>query len=110
MAETQTERRQHPRTEVALAASIERIGGRALSGASSTLDISEGGARLRGPAGFAVGDVVKVTLRSHDVSIEQQGLVVGRQDATGGEAILNVAFKTLDERRTVDLRRLLELG
>lgn len=108
MAETQTERRQHPRTEVELAATIERMGGRPLSGTGSTVDISEGGARLRGPGTFAVGDVVKVTLMGDDVAIEQQGLVVGRQDASGAEAILNVAFKTLDERRTIDLRRLLE--
>ena len=110
MAETETERRRHPRTEIELVATIERVGGRSLSGAGSTVDISEGGARLRGPAGFGVGDVVKVTLTGGDVAIVQQGLVVGRQDAAGSEAILNVAFKTLDEERTVDLRRLIELG
>jgi hypothetical protein len=110
MAETETERRRHPRTEIELAATIERVGGRALSGAGTTVDISEGGARLKGPNGFGVGDVVRVTLTGDDVAIVQQGLVVGRQDTTDGEAILNVAFKTLDEDRTVDLRRLIELG
>lgn len=110
MAETQTERRQHPRTEVRLAATVERIGGRALSGAGTTLDISEGGARLVGPAAFAVGDVVKVMLTGDDVAIEQQGLVVGRTDGTGGQATLHVAFKSLDEDRSIDLRRLIELG
>lgn len=110
MAETETERRRHPRTEVELAATIERVGGRPLTGAGSTLDISEGGARLRGPASFAVGDVVRVTLTGDDVAIEQQGLIVGRKGAKSGQATLNIAFKTLDERRTIDLRRLIELG
>ena len=110
MADTETERRRHPRTEVALSVTIERIGGRTLSGVGSTIDLSEGGARLRGPGAFAVGDVVKVTLRADDVAIEQQGLVVGRQGAATGEVTLNVAFKTLDEDRSIDLRRLIELG
>lgn len=108
MAETETERRRHPRTEVELSVTVEKIGGRAISGAGSTIDISEGGARLVGPAALVVGDVVRVTLTGSDVSVEQQGLVVGRQEAARGQATLNIAFKTLDDQRTIDLRRLID--
>ena len=110
MAETETERRRHPRTEVELSVTVEKIGGRSVSGAGSTIDLSEGGARLLGPAALAVGDVVLVTLTGADLSVEQQGLVVGRTGGTRGQATLNVAFKTLDDERTIDLRRLIDLA
>ena len=87
---------------------IERVGGRPCSGSGSTVDLSEGGARLLGPAAFVVGDVVRVTLTGDDVAVEQQGLVVGRQETDGGQVKLNIAFKTLDERGTIDLRRLID--
>ncbi|HVM10480.1 MAG TPA: PilZ domain-containing protein [Acidimicrobiales bacterium] len=109
MASTRTERRQHDRTAVELAATIERISGRPLTGSATTVDLSLGGARLVAPAGFGVGDVVKVALASGDVSIEHQALVVGRQEATRSTATLNLAFKSLDDRSAEVLRRVLDL-
>ena len=111
MAKTGTERRQHERAEIQLPATIERVVGRALAGPATTVDLSEGGARLVGPGGFAVGDVVRVSITGDDVGIEHQGLVVGRttEKATSKTATLHVAFKSLDEPTTIDLRRLIGL-
>lgn len=110
MASTRTERRQHDRTTVALQATIERVGGRPLTGAATTTDLSEGGACVVAPAGFLVGDVVRLALRSDDISVEHQGLVVGRQDDSSKTARLNIAFKSLDDRTAAGLRRLIDLG
>ena len=108
MADTETERRQHTRTEIALPATIERVTGRPLAGEGSTVDLSIGGARLVGPSGFAVGDVVRIAISGDGVTIEHQGLVVGRQEGkTKSKATLHVAFKSLDEQTTIDLRRLI---
>lgn len=82
--------------------------GRPLQSDASTIDLSEGGARLVGPASLAVGDVVRVTITGGDVRVEQQGLVVGHEPAANDEATLNIAFKSLDEREVVDLRRLID--
>ena len=79
-----------------------------MAGSASTVDLSEGGARLVGPAGFAVGDVVVVTITSDDISIEHQALVVGRQANDADTATLNLAFKTVGERGTAEIRRLIE--
>ena len=108
MANTTTERRQHPRTSIELDASLERIGGRPLSGSASTIDLSEGGACFVAPAGFGVGDVVKVRIARGDVSIERQALVVGRQARSTKQAVLNVAFKILDGHDPADVRRILD--
>ena len=110
MANAHAERRTHARSELALAASIERVGARAtVSGSATTVDLSEGGVRLKGPAAFAVGDVVRITITSGDLSVEHQGLVVGRQAASTKLATLHVAFRTPDERTSTDLRRLIAL-
>ena len=95
-----------------LAASIERVGGRAsVSGAASTVDLSEGGVQLKASAAFAVGDVVRVTITSGEVSVEHQGLVVGREAASSKQlATLRIAFRTPDERTSIDLRRLMALA
>ena len=108
MASTTTERRQHPRTAIELDASLERIGGRPLSGSASTIDLSEGGACFVGPAGFAVGDVVMVRIARGDVSIERQALVVGRQPRSSKQAVFNLAFKILDGHDPADVRRILD--
>jgi hypothetical protein len=111
VADTQVERRIHARSDVALSGRIERVGGRSsVSGPATTVDLSEGGVRLRGPAGFAVGDVVRVTVSSGDLSVEHQGLVVGREAASSKRATLRIAFRTPDERTTIDLRRLMALA
>ena len=94
-----------------LSARVERVGSRAsMSGPATTVDLSEGGVRLKAPAAFAVGDVVRVTITSGDLSVEHQGLVVGRQTDSTKRATLNVAFRTPDERTSVDLRRLMALA
>lgn len=111
MANAHAERRTHARSDVALSASVKRVGGRAdVFGPATTLDLSEGGVRLKGPAAFAVGDVVRVTITNGDLSVEHQGLVVGRQADSTKRATLNVAFKTPDERACIDLRRLMALA
>lgn len=108
MANTQAERRQHTRTEIAVPATLERVTGRPLAGNGSTIDLSIGGARLVGPSAFAVGDVVRLALAGDGVTIEHQGLVVGKQDGPSKSmATLHVAFKSLDEQKTIDLRRLI---
>ena len=112
MADTTTDRRQHDRTEVALDATVERVAGRPLAGPASTIDVSEGGARLLGPVALTVGDVVRVSIRRGDLTVERQALIVGRQSAPGSpdQAMLNVAFKTPGYTDTGDLRRIIELG
>lgn len=110
MANTTTDRRQHDRTEVSLSATVERVGGRPLADTASTVDLSEGGARLLGPAAFAVGDVVRVTITSGDLAIERQALIVGRTASTGKKATLNVAFKSPESSDIDELRRLLAAG
>lgn len=110
VASTHTERRAHTRADVALPATVERVGGRRVTGPATTIDLSEGGVRLRGPASFATGDVVRVTITSGDLSVANQGLVVGQVPESDDVATFNVAFRTLDERSTIDLRRLLDLA
>lgn len=108
MANAPAERRVHNRSEVELSATVERVGGRpSVSGEATTVDLSEGGVRLRGPAALAVGDVVRVTIASGGLSVAHQGLVVGRQAEPRKRAVLNVAFRTLDESASIDLRRLM---
>jgi hypothetical protein len=109
MAQTSTDRRQHSRTEIELPATLTRVGGRPLTGPASTVDLSAGGSQLVGPAGFAVADVIQVTISSGDLSVENQGLVVARRPLDDGRAALHVAFKTLDDRSAVDLRRMIDL-
>jgi hypothetical protein len=109
MASTRTERRQHDRSAVELAATIERISGRPLSGPATTVDLSLGGARVVAPGGFGVGDVVRLALTSGDLSIEHQALVVGRQDESRSSVTLNLAFKSLDDRSAEVLRRVLDM-
>jgi hypothetical protein len=111
MADTQGERRVHARSDVKLSASVERVGGRSsVSGPATTVDLSEGGVRLKGPAALAVGDVVRVTITTADLSVERQGLVVGRQAGASKQATLHVAFKTPDARTSIEMGRLLELA
>jgi hypothetical protein len=102
----EAERRAHPRHEVALPATVTRVGGRALEATGSTLDLSEGGAQVSGAAGFSVGDVVVVSITGDGIAVANQGLVVGASPA--GD--LHVAFKSLDDDAVVDLRKLLELA
>lgn len=101
-----TERRAHLRREVALPVAVGRVGGRPLLGRGTTVDVSEGGARLAGPSGFSVGDVVVVTIDapSGDLSVSNQGLVVGVSPD------LHVAFRSMEDDAAVDLRRVLDLG
>ena len=106
-ATTTTERRQHQRTEIELEGTITRAAGRALTGPSATIDLSEGGARLLGPSGFVVGDVVRVAITRGDTAVERQGLVVRCEPASRGRSTLHVAFRTTEHRDTVDLRALI---
>lgn len=107
MTQTDTERRQHPRTEIALPVRIQRVTGRTLAGEGSTIDLSIGGARIVGPADFAVGDVVRIAVTAA-LDGEHQALVVARTAGPSKTtATLHVAFKSLDERTTIDLRRLI---
>ena len=107
MAQTSVDRRQHPRVQVTLAASVTRLGGRDLRAPVSVLDLSEGGARIAGPAELAVGDVLVLTIEAAGLGIEHQGLVVGRL-ADDEHALLNLAFKTVDEAGRAELRRLID--
>lgn len=100
----ETERRVHARHDRSLPATVTRIGGRALEATGSTVDLSEGGVRVAGTPGFAVGDVVLVSIAADGVAVSNQGLVVGSSPA--GD--LHVAFKSLDEHAVVDLRTLLD--
>lgn len=77
-----------------------------MTGMAMTCDLSEGGVRLVGPDGFNVGDVVLVTITSGDLTIEQQGLIVGRHDDSDDTAMFNVAFKTLSEHDISVVRRM----
>ena len=104
-----TERRQHERVEVRLPAQLLRLGSRDLEVAAQTLDLSEGGARVSAGAGFSVGDVVRLTIQGGELTIEHQGLVVGAEP-TGDGAVLNVAFKSFDDAKAVDLRRMIDLA
>src|SRR5688500_9564234 len=93
MSEVRSERRQYERVNVALPATLERLGNRIAATPASTVDLSIGGACLVAPDRFGVGDVVHVLLGSGDLAVEHQGLIVGHQQ-TGESAILNIAFKT----------------
>lgn len=104
---TTTDRRRHERTEIALEGTITRVAGRPLTGPSATIDLSEGGARLLGPTGFTVGDVVKVSITRGDTNVERQGLVVRCEPTTAERATLHVAFRTTAGSDTVDLRELI---
>jgi len=107
MTDTSTERRQHDRRTVTLVASLERLGLRPEFGEASTVDLSEGGARLVGPGTFAVGDVVRVIISSGGVAVENQALVVARQPGPDDLATINVAFRQPAEHQVPDLRRLM---
>jgi hypothetical protein len=111
MADTTTksttpERRTQRRTSVELEGTITRLAGRPLEGSGVTVDLSDGGARLVGPAAFAVGDVVRVSIPRGDTTLEHRGLVVGRQPKSSGLATLNVAFRTTPRGETTDLHDL----
>jgi hypothetical protein len=105
MSTAVSERRAHPRRGIALPATVTRVGGRAIEGSGSTVDLSEGGAHISGVKGFSVGDVVVVTINGDGLVVTNQGLVVG----AAGSAV-HVAFKSLNEDAVIDLRRLLALG
>lgn len=107
MANTTTERRQHTRTSIELDARLERLGGRPLSASAKSTDLSDGGACVVAPAGFSVGDVVRVTISRGEVAIERQALVVGRQEVSSKTAALNLAFKVLDGHDPAEVRRIL---
>jgi hypothetical protein len=109
MGRTTTERRRHGRIEIELPATLARVGGRPLTGPASTVDVSAGGTQLVGPAGFAVADVIRVTITSGDLSVEHQGLIVARRPLDAGRATLHVAFKSLDDRSADDLERMIDL-
>ena len=104
-----TDRRQHERVEVRLPAQLLRLGGRELAVPSETLDLSEGGARVTAGPGFAVGDVVRLTIDGGELTVEHQGLVVGAE-TVGDGLTLNVAFKSFDDAKAVDLRRIIDLA
>lgn len=90
-----------------LPAILTRIGRRPTEGRGTTVDLSVGGAAILSSGAFAVGDVVVVSVLGPGVSVEQQGLVVGRQADPAGGAALNIAFKTVDDATAADLERLL---
>lgn len=104
---TVTDRRQSPRTPVGLPAAITRLGLTKGTGIATTRDLSEGGACLVGPDTFRVGDVVRVTVTCGDLRIEQQGLVVGRNNERDGGATFNVAFKTPTDDELDALRQII---
>lgn len=101
------ERRRHERTAVVLPATLTRIGPRPTEVRGTTVDLSVGGAAIVSSGQLAVGDVVVVSVQGPGVSVEQQGLIVGRQADPAGSATLNVAFKTVDAATAADLERLL---
>lgn len=103
----ESERRRHGRTPVVLPAVVTRIGKRPCEARATTVDLSIGGAALLTTSDFAVGDVVVVSVLGPDVSVEQQGLIVGCSADPAGGAALNIAFKTVDDATAADLERLL---
>lgn len=104
-----TERRQHERVEVRLPAQLLRLGGRELAVSAETLDLSEGGARVAAGPGFSVGDVVRLTIDGGELIVEHQGLVVGAETRADG-VVVNVAFKSFDDAKAIDLRRIIDLA
>ena len=109
MSEVQAERRQYERVDVALPATVERLGNRPVAISASTVDLSKGGACLVAPDRFAVGDVLRMSIGSGELAVEHQGLVVGHQPRGGDTAILNVAFKTPNEQDLAKLQQLIDL-
>lgn len=103
-----TDRRRGPRTTLGLPATLQRLGARTATGMAMTCDLSEGGARLVGPDTFDVGDVVIVTISSGELTIENQGLIVGHQQGSDSTAMLNVAFKTVGDRDLAVLRQIID--
>jgi hypothetical protein len=101
------ERRRHERTPVVLPAVLTRIGRRPTESRGTTVDLSVGGAAILSSGEFSVGDVVVVSVLGPGVSVEQQGLIVGRLADPAGGAALNIAFKTVDDATAADLERLL---
>lgn len=104
-----TDRRHHDRRAVRIDATLTRIGGRSLVDHVRTFDLSEGGAGIVASKPFNVGDVVVLGIVAGSLSIDYQGLVVGRRAGDAGTQVLNVAFKTVDPQSVVDLRRIIEL-
>lgn len=106
-----TERRRHERVPVRLSATLTRVGRRAQVEDVATVDLSEGGAGVEASEAFAVGDVVVLSVAAEGVSIEHQGLVVGRRPADAeGRTVVNIAFKTMSDQTLRSLRRLLALA
>jgi hypothetical protein len=108
MSEAAVERRQHPRAQVSLDATVTRLGNRALLKPVSVVDLSLGGALVQGTERLSIGDVIVLTIQSAEVTVEHQGLVVGQRHS-GAHTLINVAFKTPDERAAAELRRLIDL-
>jgi hypothetical protein len=103
---TQVDRRRHERVPVALDATLTRVGGRGYVEPVQTVDLSEGGAGILATETFNVGDVVVLSVGSQGMSVDYQGLVVGRRGQDDGQ-LLNLAFKTLPAEAVKALERLL---
>lgn len=107
MSIVEPERRRLERTAVVLPATLTRIGPHPAEVRGTTVDLSVGGAAVVSTGELVVGDVVVVSILGAGVSVEQQGLVVGRQADPAGGATLNIAFKTVDAATATELERLL---
>ncbi len=89
------ERRQTPRLRVTLDARLRRLGRSSDDGETTTIDVSQGGARVHAPAQIGVGDVVELTIGTpHGIEVALQGLVVSLSDDAGSHHA-HVAFDSL---------------
>lgn len=81
LAQDTTERRQSPRIKIALDAQCRRLGRDEQPVATTTIDVSHGGARITAPREVSVGDVVELTVAMpHSLELTLQGLVVHLSD------------------------------
>ena len=108
MSQADVERRQHQRFQVSLEGTVARLGNRSLLKPVSVIDLSLGGALIQGTEKLSIGDVIVLTIHADDVTIENQGLVVGQRHS-GAHTHINIAFKTPTDAAIVDLRRVIDL-
>jgi hypothetical protein len=91
------DRRRTPRLRVTLDARCTRLGRTDQPDETTTVDVSQGGARIAAPTQLSIGDVVQLVVdTSHGIELTLQGLVVQLShdgDDAGHHA--HVAFDSL---------------
>jgi hypothetical protein len=89
------ERRRSPRLRATLPATLHRLGHGDDPKKVTTIDVSQGGARLVADQAICVGDVLQISVKMpHGLELTLQGLVVQLTDAEGAHHA-HVAFDSL---------------